>query len=113
MIEFVVTESADMVIEDLLNYPNPFTDRTSFVFEHNQTDGELEVEIRIFDLTGQIVRTIRESFYADGYRIGPIDWNGCDEGGNKLGAGIYVYRVNVRSNNGYRAEAFAKLVIIK
>ncbi|UCG27044.1 MAG: type IX secretion system sortase PorU [Bacteroidales bacterium] len=112
-IEFIVAESTDMVIEDLFNYPNPFTERTSFVFEHNQTDGELEVVIRIFDLSGQNVKTIRESFYTDGYRIGPIDWDGRDDGGNKLASGIYVYRVDVRSSNGNRMEAFQKLVIVK
>jgi len=112
-IDFVVTEAAEFVLKNLFNYPNPFTDQTSFVFEHNQTDGDLKVVIRIFDLSGQLVKTIHEKFYADGYKIGPIEWDGHDNHGNKLGSGIYVYRVYVRSSFGENVEAFQKLVIVK
>jgi len=112
-IEFIVTESANFVLEKLMNFPNPFTEQTSFVFEHNQTDGDLVVVIRIFDLSGQIVKVIRETFFAGGYRIGPIQWDGRDDNGNKLGSGIYVYRVSVRSSFGENIEAFEKLVIVK
>ncbi len=112
-IDFRVVPSGEFMLKKLLNYPNPFSDYTSFVFEHNQTDGDLEVYIRIFDLSGQLVRTLRQTFFADGYRIGPIQWDGRDENGNKLGAGIYVYRVSVRSSMGQHAEAAQKLVIVK
>jgi hypothetical protein len=112
-IDFIVTESAQFILENLINYPNPFTNQTSFVFEHNQADGDLKVVIRIFDLSGQLVKTIYETFYADGFRIGPIEWDGYDDRGNKLGSGIYVYRVSVRSSLGEKAEAFQKLVIVK
>ncbi len=112
-IDFRVIPSGELIIKKLLNYPNPFSDRTSFVFEHNQTDGDLEVFIRIFDLSGQLVKTIRETFFADGYRIGPIEWDGRDENGNKLGSGIYVYRVSVRSSMEQHADAVQKLIIVK
>jgi len=112
-IDFRVASSGEFILKKLLNYPNPFSDRTSFVFEHNQTDGDLEVFIRIFDLSGQLVKTIRETFFADGYRIGPIEWDGRDENGNKLGSGIYVYRVSVRSSMEKHAEAVQKLIIVK
>jgi len=112
-IDFRVVPSGEFILKKLLNYPNPFSDRTSFVFEHNQTDGDLDVFIRIFDLSGQLVKTIRETFFADGYRIGPIEWDGRDENGNKLGSGIYVYRVSVRSSMEKHAEAVQKLIIVK
>lgn len=112
-IDFHVVPNGEFMLKKLLNYPNPFSDQTSFVFEHNQTDGDLEVFIRIFDLSGQLVKTIQQTFFADGYRIGPIEWDGRDENGNKLGSGIYVYRVSVRSSMGNHAEGFQKLVIMK
>lgn len=112
-IDFRVVPSGEFMLKKLLNYPNPFSDQTSFVFEHNQTDGDLEVVIRIFDLSGQLVKTIQQTFFADGYRIGPIEWDGRDQNGNKLGSGIYVYRVSVRSSMGKHAEGFQKLVIMK
>jgi flagellar hook assembly protein FlgD len=111
-IDFTVTKSTRFILKNLMNYPNPFSDHTGFVFEHNQTDGDLEVIIRIFDLSGQLVKTIKETFYADGYKIGPIEWDGRDSGGNKIGSGIYVYRVSVRSSIGENVEAFQKLVIL-
>ncbi len=112
-INFRVVSAGEFMLKKLLNYPNPFSEGTSFVFEHNQTDGDLEVYLMIFDLSGQMVKTIRETFFADGYRIGPIEWDGRDDNGNKLGAGIYVYRVSVRSSMGKQAEAAQKLVILK
>ena len=52
-IDFTVYDDANVIIENLKNYPNPFYDYTDFVFEHNQPDGVVSVAIEIFDLTGR------------------------------------------------------------
>lgn len=112
-IEFVVTRSSGFIIEELFNYPNPFTDNTSFVFEHNQADSELNILLQVFTLSGKIIKTIETQIYSDGFRSDPITWDGLDDHGNKIGAGIYIYRLQVRSSNNQMVVKTQKLVILR
>ena len=45
--EFVVVSSENLAIQEVLNYPNPFSDITHFQFEHNRPDEPLLVSIEI------------------------------------------------------------------
>jgi hypothetical protein len=45
--------------------------------------------------------------------VGPIDWDGRDDYGSRIGRGVYIYRVKVRTSLGQSAEKFEKLVILK
>jgi hypothetical protein len=110
--EFVVASSAPLALKHVLNYPNPFTTRTSFFFEDNECCQTLNVEIAIFTVTGKLVKTIETSFNIDGYRSPPIDWDGRDDFGDKIGRGVYVYRLSVRSPSGGTSEKLEKLVIL-
>ncbi len=46
----------DLSLEHVLNYPNPFTTRTVFWFEHNRPGEELYVDIQVFTVTGKLVK---------------------------------------------------------
>ena len=52
---------------------------------------------------------------SDGYRVNPneITWNGLDDFGDTIGRGVYIYKVNVHGENGYSAQEFEKLVILR
>ena len=50
--------------------------------------------------------------HTEGYRSAPINWDGRDEFGDKIGRGVYLYRVKVKDSNGATAEKFEKLVIL-
>ena len=50
---------------------------------------------------------------SEGFRNEAIAWDGRDDFGDKLGRGIYVYRVAVRNPSGLMAEKIEKLVILK
>ena len=95
------------------NYPNPFKDNTAFYFQHNRAGELLEVELQIFDLSGRMVASINENIYDNGYRVGPINWNGTTNSGEKLGAGIYVYRFNVKAEDGTLESKAEKLIILR
>ena len=112
-IEFVVAESAEMAIEHLFNYPNPFTESTDFYFEHNQTNTDIEVMVQIFTISGRVVKTLYYSGFDEGFRVGPIHWDGLDDFGNKLGRGVYVYKVSLRTAEGNNIDKLEKLVILK
>ena len=57
-IQFVVYDKdRELVIDNVLNYPNPFIDYTEFWFNHNSSD-VLDVSIQIFTVSGKLVRTL-------------------------------------------------------
>ncbi len=112
-LEFLVIEANKLSIDRLLNYPNPFTTHTDFYFEHNQAGSEIDVLIQIFTISGKLVKTIDASYFAEGNRAGPFSWDGTDDFGNRIGRGVYVYRVKLRTETGEIAEKFEKLLILK
>ncbi len=111
--EFVVAESSEMALDYLMSYPNPFKDWTIFSFEHNQSLEPIDVKIEIYTLSGQLVKTITDVYNAGGYRYKSYEWDGCDEGGEKLMQGMYVYRVIVQNSDGTVSQDNNKLVILK
>lgn len=111
--EFIVASSEDLILKNILNYPNPFTTHTSFYFEHNQPGSELDVLIQVFTVSGKLVKTIERRITATGYRCGPIEWDGLDDFGSRIGRGVYIYRLKVRTNSGQSIEKFEKLVILR
>ncbi len=111
-IEFVVSESEDLALDHVLNYPNPFTTRTEFFFEHNKVCSFLDVQVQVFTVSGNLVRTINERVQPEGFRSEPIPWDGKDDFGDKLARGVYVYKLKVITSEGEKAEKFEKLVIL-
>jgi hypothetical protein len=111
-IEFIVNTGEDLVLDHVLNYPNPFTTHTQFFFEHNQPNADLDILVQVFTVSGKLVKTIDYQSPASGYRVGPIDWDGRDDYGSRIGRGVYIYRVKVRTSLGQSAEKFEKLVIL-
>ena len=111
-IEFNVVESKEVEIENLVNYPNPFTTNTEFIFQHNQAGTPMDVKLEIFTVSGKLVKSFNEVVVNEGFISRDIRWNGRDDFGDKIGKGVYVYKLKVRSRNGSTAEKFEKLVIL-
>jgi hypothetical protein len=111
--EFIVSKSAELALGHVLNYPNPFTTSTSFQFEHNKPGQPLFVQVKIFTVSGKLVKTIQQDILSDSYRVDNIKWDGLDDFGDRIGRGVYVYKVQVRAEDGASAHQFEKLVILK
>ncbi|NUO02941.1 MAG: type IX secretion system sortase PorU [Saprospiraceae bacterium] len=118
--EFIVANSEKIALEHVLNYPNPFTDRTCFQFDHNMAGQELDVLIQIYTVSGRLIKSLEQTMVSDGaMRLGDcIEWDGRDDYGDRLARGVYLYKVKVRSrltaNNTLNGESdFEKLVILK
>ena len=112
-IEFIVAESANLAIKNLFNYPNPFTENTAFYFDHNRLNEDLDILIQIFTVSGKLVKTINTIINSTGFRSDPIYWNGLDDFGDKIGRGVYVYQIKVRTSDGKIVKKIEKLVILK
>lgn len=112
--EFVVAESADLALDRVLNYPNPFTTYTEFQFEHNRANQPLQVQVQVFTVSGRLVKTINSEIQSVGNRVTGISWDGLDDYGDKIGKGVYVYRIKVKSlTDNSSTDAYEKLVILR
>jgi len=85
---------------------------TSFYFEHNQCCTDFDVMIQIFTVSGKLAKSINQHVYSEGYRSQAIEWDGTDDYGDKLGRGVYIYRMYVRTSDGLVAGQYEKLVIL-
>jgi hypothetical protein len=112
-IDFIVKAKEAPVLQHVLNYPNPFTTRTEFMFEHNQSCSALDVQIQIFTVSGRLVKTISQEVPTSGFRISGLFWDGRDDFGDELARGTYLYRLRVQTPEGAYAEQTEKLVILK
>jgi hypothetical protein len=112
-LEFNVVSSETFIIEEVMNYPNPFKEGTSFVITHNQAEGNLDVTLQVFNLSGQMVKGLETSYTPSGYRSEPIYWNGMDDYGSPLSKGMYIYRINVRNESGQSDGKSGKLILIR
>jgi hypothetical protein len=111
-LDFIVTEANKPTISRVVNYPNPFTTKTNFWFEHNYPGELIYVTINIFTISGKIVKTITKAINSTGTQVREIEWDGKDEFGDKLGKGVYMYQLNYKTASGFSANKLQKLVIL-
>ena len=108
-----VCSDEGLKIERVLNYPNPFVSYTEFWFNHNMPFEPLDVQVQILTVSGKLVKTINQQVTTDGFLCRDIVWDGRDDFGDKIGKGVYVYKLKVRSTTtGKSVEKYEKLVIL-
>jgi hypothetical protein len=110
MIEFFVDEASDLTLSGVMNFPNPFNNTTNFIFKHNKSNAELDVEIRIFDINGRWVTTLQRHIRAVGFSITPIEWDGRNNNGSRVEAGVYMYQIIVTDETGKTSMQRQKLL---
>lgn len=112
-IQFVVVGDEGLSLDKVLNYPNPFVSYTEFWFSHNRPFEPLDVQVQIFTVTGKVVKTINQSVTTDGFLCRDIRWDGKDDFGDRIGKGVYVYKLTVKSTvTNKTAEKYEKLVLL-
>ena len=112
-IEFFVVDDVDLTVEKLINYPNPFSDFTTFSFETNRAGDDLEITIDVLSMQGKLVKQFVYTKENSESRISDIVWDGKNQNGSNILGGVYIFRVSVRSlNDGSKNQANEKLIII-
>ena len=100
-IAFVV--SSELRLIDYGNYPNPFKDRTTFIYELTQRVKTLK--IRIYTPSGRLIRVLEEeSVYSSGVDMNEggyheVMWDGLDENGAFVANGVYFYKIMARQGD--------------
>lgn len=112
-IQFVVAGDDGITLKNVLNYPNPFVNYTQFWFSHNRPFEPLEVQVQVITVTGKVVWTRNQVVTTDGFLSRDITWDGRDDFGDRIGKGVYIYKLTVRSTvTNSQAEKYEKLVIL-
>ena len=96
------------MISNLLNYPNPFTTSTAFVFTVTGSQVPQNMRIQILTITGKVIREITTEELGPlhiGRNITDFRWDGTDMYGQKVANGVYLYRV-LTNLNGKSLEKF-------
>ncbi len=96
------------MISNMLNYPNPFTTSTAFVFTLTGSEVPQNMRIQILTITGKVVREILKDELGPihiGRNITQFKWDGTDMYGQKLANGVYIYRV-LTNLNGKKLDKF-------
>ncbi|MEC9209320.1 MAG: type IX secretion system sortase PorU [Bacteroidota bacterium] len=112
-INFVVTDANDLAIADFITFPNPFSVSTDIYFQHNKANQELDYVLDIYSITGVLVKRIeRTSYNSEGYRIGPINWDGKDNYGGKISAGMYIANLVVTTEDGDFLSKSIRIILL-
>jgi hypothetical protein len=86
-------------ISNFFPYPNPFTTQTRFVFTLTGSEIPDEISIQIYAISGRLVREITQREIGPlriGHNVSSFAWDGTDQFGDRLGNGVYFYRVLVK-----------------
>ncbi len=112
-IQFIVVGDESLSLTHVLNYPNPFSTYTQFWFSHNRPYEPLEVQVQVMTITGKVVWTKNQIITTEGFLSREITWDGRDDFGDRIGKGVYIYKLTVKSNlTNKKAEKYEKLVIL-
>jgi len=85
------------------NEPNPFSGSTDIRFTLASPG---EVTLKIFDVSGRLVRSLRAQSYSA--RSGVAHWDGKDGEGVSVPSGVYFYELRTRG-----ITARKKMVVIR
>jgi len=116
-----------LTVTNVLNYPNPFSTSTKFVFTLTGSEVPEIFTIQIMTITGKVVREIQRAELGNvhiGRNITDYAWDGRDDFGDKLANGVYLYKIVTKLNGNdiekagnsadkYFVKDFGKMVLMR
>ena len=105
------------VIRDVYPYPNPMSTHTTFAFrvEGGRNEALRDFTLRIYTLSGRLVRQLEERHLDQPLRVGwnTLRWNGRDEDGDRVATGVYLYRVDIEGGESTFRGDVEKISVIR
>lgn len=108
---FSVVDGNDLIVRDVYNYPNPFSEKTQFTFQQNLSQ-PIDVKIKVYSIAGRLINEIEKNSITDRFVV--VDWDGRDADGDKLGNGTYFYKIIIKSTDGsFTKSVLGRLAVVK
>jgi hypothetical protein len=102
----VITKSS---LSHLLNYPNPFSTSTCFIYTLTGAETPTHFNVQIMTVSGRVVREVTAAEFGPllpGRHQSNFCWDGRDDFGDQLANGVYLYRIVARKADGTPFELF-------
>ena len=110
----MVVKNEGLVLQNLMNYPNPFREFTRIHFEHNRPGVEMDVNLNIYDMNGKLVKSMHNKISESSYANSDFIWFGDSDTGASIVSGIYLCKVSVSSAESDEENVISsQMVIIK
>ena len=103
-IRFEIVPDGSLILKDVLNYPNPFFQSTTFTF---YLISEAQVSVKIYTLAGRLISRIENISGLFGFNM--IHWDGLDQDGDPVANGVYLYKIQAK-NADQSVEYIGKLI---
>ncbi len=93
----------EQTISRIINYPNPFNSTTRFAYSLTGEGSPAFYKIQIISMNGIVVREITQDQLGPlvvGTHVTNYEWDGTDNNGNPLAAGVYLYKMFAKNEKG-------------
>ncbi len=105
-----ITQGDHLMVYDLMNYPNPMAERTTFSF--SLTSPANLVRLELFTLSGKKIKEYHENLVPSGY-VEFYAWDGRDADMDRVATGVYIYKLTaVSEDNSETVESFGKIIVL-
>jgi hypothetical protein len=104
-------DMSPLVIDKVMNFPNPFTQSTTFSFEHNFPGQNIAVKLSIYTQNGKLVKQINKTVNTSGTRNVQITYDGTDASGSRIARNVYIYKIQI-SAAGTNYNTSGKLICL-
>ncbi len=112
-VDFTIGNNDELSVENLLPYPNPFSEKVQIYFNHNQTDGVFKISAKIYTSNGLLINSIKKDVSSSN-NADFIEWDGIDSDGDHVANGIYLINVSIEDQkSGKRIHKIAKVFYLK
>jgi hypothetical protein len=88
-------DMSPLVIDKVMNFPNPFIQSTTFSFEHNFPGQNIAVNLSIYTQNGKLVKQINKTVNTSGTRNVQITYDGTDASGSRIARNVYIYKIQI------------------
>ncbi len=114
IINFEVSEGGGISISDAKVFPNPVASGlTSYIsFEHDDPNSRLDIQLLIYNTSGQLVSQQNSAVVSLINTIPPIELKAQTTGGQALNPGIYLYKLIISSQSGRKGDFSGKIMVI-
>lgn len=96
--------------KNIRNSPNPFAENTKIQFEYIGPENDVEAEIKIYDLNGKNIKTLKSQIDLG---TNSILWDTKDDYSNSVASGIYYYTLTVPEKEYLVNTEIKKMLLVK